>query len=145
MKRFTSEEAEDTLPGLFEPHTILPVQYFTRLQRTSVWTGEQRLMAAILEDAVAVCGKRNDPRTSKARQVLREALRWVRSNDRTWTFSFLRICEHLDLNPGAIRRGIRVLRGEEMPEPARVARVVTHDPQVDEAVEAYPVKRAAVG
>ena len=55
-------------------------------------------MAAILEDAVAVCGKRNAPKTSKARQVLRETLRWVRSNDRTWTFSFLRICEHLDLS-----------------------------------------------
>src|SRR5262249_47243339 len=63
MKRFPTEETEDRLPGLFEPQTILPVQYFTRLQRSAAWTGEQRLMAAILEDAVAVCGKRTVPRT----------------------------------------------------------------------------------
>ena len=137
MKRFPTEETEDRLPGLFEPQTILPVQYFTRLQRNAAWTGEQRLMAAILEDAVAVCGKRTVPKSSKGRQILREALRWVRNNDRSWTFSFLRICEHLDLDPTAIRRGIRVMRGEEMPEPARI-------PHMDEA-EAYPVKRAAVG
>src|SRR5262245_12397681 len=136
MKRLTSE-MEEKLPGLFEPNTILPVQYFTRLQRSSIWTGEQRLMAAILEDAVAVCSKRTIPKTSKARHVLRETLRWVRSNDRTWMFSFLRICEMLNLEPTAIRRGIRVLRGEELPAP----------PPAREAAdfEVEPPRRVAVG
>lgn len=121
MNRLSSE-LEEKVPTLFEPNTILPVQYFTRLQRSSAWTGEQRLMAAILEDAVAVCGKRNAPKTSKARHVLRETMRWLRSNDRSWMFSFLRICETLDLDHGAIRRGIRILRGEEdVPQPARGA------------------------
>src|SRR4029453_5315391 len=112
MKRLTSE-MEENLPGLFEPTQILPVQYFTGLQRSAAWTGEQRLMAAIMEDAVAVCSKPSIPKSSKARHVLRETLRWVRSNDRTWMFSFLRICEMLDLEPSAIRRGIRIMRGEE--------------------------------
>src|SRR5262247_1515755 len=94
MKRLT-EEMDEKLPGLFEPHIVLPVQYFTRLQRSAVWTGEQRLMAAVLEDAIAVCSKRGIPKRSKGRQILRETLRWLRSNDRKWTFSFLRICEHL--------------------------------------------------
>jgi hypothetical protein len=116
-------EADERLPALFEPHTILPEQYFTRLHRGALWSGEQRLMAAILEDAVAVSSKPVPPKTSKARHVLRETLRWLRSNDRTWTFSFLRICETLDLDPSAIRRGIRVLRGEEPSEHARASRV----------------------
>jgi hypothetical protein len=121
MKRLTMEMAEERLPGLFEPHTILPVQFFTRFQRGASWTGEQRLMAAVLEDAIAVCCKPNPPRTSKARTVLRESLRWIRSNDRTWTFSFLRICETLDMDPSAIRRGVRIRRGEEpQPEPVRI-------------------------
>ena len=115
MKRLMMEMAEERLPGLFEPHTILPVQFFTRFQRGAAWTGEQRLMAAILEDAVAVCCKPNPPKTSKGRTVLREGLRWLRSNDRKWTFSFLRICEMLDLDPTAIRRGVRIRRGEEQP------------------------------
>jgi len=142
MKRLT-EEMDEKLPGLFEPHIVLPVQYFTRLQRSAMWTGEQRLMAAVLEDAVAVCSKRGIPKSSKGRQVLRETLRWLRSNDRTWAFSFLRICEHLDLSPTAIRRGIRILRGEEMPEPVRASRVTPEAPQMPD--EAYPMKRAAVG
>jgi hypothetical protein len=107
------QEMEDKLPGLFEPHTVLPVQYFTRLQRSAAKSGEQRLMVAILEDAVAVCSRANAPKTSKGRQVLRETLRWIRSNDRTWMFSFLRVCDMLDLDASAIRRGIRIMRGEE--------------------------------
>ena len=142
MKRLT-EEMDEKLPGLFEPHIVLPVQYFTRLQRSAMWTGEQRLMAAVLEDAVAVCSKRGIPKSSKGRLVLRATLRWLRSNDRTWAFSFLRICEHLDLSPTAIRRGIRILRGEEMPEPIRASRVTPEATQMPD--EAYPLKRAAVG
>ena len=142
MKRLT-EEMDEKLPGLFEPHIVLPVQYFTRLQRSAVWTGEQRLMAAVLEDAVAVCSKQGIPKTSKGRQILRETLRWLRSNDRKWTFSFLRICEHLDLSPSAIRRGIRILRGEEIPEPIRASRLTPEVTQVSD--EPYPMKRAAVG
>jgi hypothetical protein len=138
MKRLTSE-MEEKLPGLFEPHTVLPVQYFTRLQRGTAWTGEQRLMAAIMEDAVAVCSKTTPPKTSKGRHVLRETLRWVRSNDRAWIFSFLRICEMLDLDPSAIRRGIRLLRGEELPPPARLATFPTR------AAEELEPRRAAAG
>jgi hypothetical protein len=114
MMRLMREMSEELLPSLFEPHIILPVQFSTRLQRTAARTGEQRLIAAILEDAIAICCKPNPPKTSKGRTVLRESLRWVRSNDRKWLFSFLRICEMLDVDPGAIRRGIRIRRGEEV-------------------------------
>jgi hypothetical protein len=114
MTRLMREMSDELLPSLFEPHIILPVQYFTRLQRSAAWTSEQRLMAAILEDAIAICCKPNPPTTSKGRTVLRESLRWVRSNDRKWIFSFLRICETLDVDPTAIRRGIRIRRGEEI-------------------------------
>jgi len=145
MKRLTSD-MEEKLPGLFEPHLILPVQYFTRLQRSAAWTGELRLMAAILEDAVAVCSKRETPKTSKARHVLRETLRWLRSNDRTWMFSFLRICEILDMDPSAIRRGIRIIRGEESPEPVRAATgSVAEITQLHSIGDEEPPRRAATG
>ena len=144
MMRQTSE-TEEKLPALFEPHTVLPEQYFTRLQRSSSWTGEQRLMAAILEDAVAVCRKLEAPKTSKSRHVLRETLRWLRSNDSKWTFSFLRICETLDLEPTAIRRGIRVLSGEEPTEPAHISRGTRHLAAEVDAEEFPPLRRAAAG
>jgi len=139
MNRIASEVA-DRLPALFEPHTVLPVQYFTRLQRGTTWTGEQRLMAAILEDAVTVCCKTDEPKTSKSRSVLRDTLHWVRSNDRSWTFSFLRICDMLDLDPTAIRRELRIRRGEEAAEPRRGAVVRA----IDRGYDSEQRLRAAV-
>lgn len=116
MKR-RAVSIDDLLPGPFEPCTILPAQFFTGRQRNRACTGEQCLMAAILEDAVALYLSPKLPRTSKAFHVLREARRWVRSSDRSWVFSFLRICEALDLDPNAIRRGLRIRNGEEVVVP----------------------------
>jgi len=142
MKRQMTEMAEERLPGLFEPHTILPVQFFTRLQRSAAWTGEERLMAAILEDAIAVCCKPDLPKSSKGRTLLRESLRWVRSNDRTWTFAFLRICEMLDMDPSAILRGVRIRRGEEPQVQPEVNRDVS---SIAPVVEDEAPRRAAAG
>jgi hypothetical protein len=106
-------EAEERGGGrLLEPNTILPIQFFSH-RGTSRWTGEQRLMAAILEDAIAVYSKSSAPKGSNARQVLRETERWLRSRDRTWTFSFLRVCEMLSLDPVAILRALRERRDRQ--------------------------------
>ncbi len=130
-----SGQTEDRFGHRLEPHTVLPVQFFSRRERD--WGGEQRLMAAILEDAVAIYSK-PPPQASKARQILRETERWLRSNDRSWTFSFLRICEMLGLEPTAVRQTLRDRRNERIPRLPR--------PQVaslDEPLE-LP-RRAAVG
>jgi len=44
-------------------------------------------------------------------QLRREAGRWLTSDDRSWCFSFERICEAVGLDPDCIRRGLRVPRG----------------------------------
>ena len=105
-------ESEERGGPLLEPNTILPIQFFST-RGACRWTGEQRLMAAILEDAIAVYSKSSAPKGSKARQILRETERWLRSKDRTWTFSFLRVCEMLSLDPVAIRRALRDRRDRQ--------------------------------
>ena len=110
-------ETEERGGLLLEPNTILPIQFFSQ-RGASRWTGEQRLMAAILEDAVAVYSKSSAPKGSKARQVLRETERWLRSKDQTWTFSFLRVCEMLSLDPIAIRRALRERRDRQSAQAA---------------------------
>ena len=110
-------ETEERGGLLLEPNTILPIQFFNQ-RGASRWTGEQRLMAAILEDAVAVYSKSSAPKGSKARQVLRETERWLRSKDQTWTFSFLRVCEMLSLVPIAIRRALRERRDRQSAQAA---------------------------
>lgn len=100
-------ENDEQLNHLFEPLTIMPAQYFTALRRRAARHGEKRLMIAILEDAVAVYLGHREPTTSKRRRLFRDTERWLRSRDKTWIFSFERICEMLDLDPAWIRRGLR--------------------------------------
>ena len=114
MKRLALN-MEECLPELLEPQTVLPVQFFSRAHCNPPWSGERCLMAAMLEDAIAIYLQPAPPRTSQARHVSREARRWLHSNNRSWVFSFLRICEALDLDPNAIRQRLRSRRGEGMP------------------------------
>jgi hypothetical protein len=124
MNGLRNETEERGGGKLLEPNTILPIQFFSQ-RGTSRWTGEQRLMAAILEDAIAVYSKSSAPKGSKARQVLRETERWLRSRDRTWTFSFLRVCEMLSLDPVAILRTLRERRDRQSPQVARPETIPT--------------------
>ena len=139
MTRPTTD-LEDRLPTLFEPHTLLPVQFFTHLARRNARNGEKRLMIAILEDAVAVYCKHREPTTSKGRRLFRDTQRWLQSDDKTWIFSFERICETLDLDPQWIRRGLRVKR-----EKVRMARAAIAQQQHALAIVTTEPAQQAVG
>jgi hypothetical protein len=111
VSRTTQPSTNDPVAGLCETHAILPVQFF--LKSATVRTGEQRLMAAVLEDAIALRLKPIPPGTAKLRPKFQQeqgrADHWLRSNDRASVFSFLRICEALNLDPQYLRRGLRTL------------------------------------
>ncbi len=113
VSRATQQSTDGAVAGLYETHAILPVQFF--LQSATVRTGEQRLMAAVLEDAIGLYLKRPPPSTAKLRQKFQQALQqteyWLLSNDRASPFDFLRICDALNLDPQYLRRGLRQLHG----------------------------------
>ena len=46
------ETLDEKLPGLFEPDTLLPIQYFEAMRRKHLLEGEKRLILSVLEDAV---------------------------------------------------------------------------------------------
>jgi hypothetical protein len=118
-------EQNDDLSPCFEPEAILPSQFFTP-GRGKAPDSETRLMYAILEDAINVYCKYREPATCKERRLFGNARRWLESNDRVWLFSFLRICEALDLDPGYIRKGLRAPRaaGTGTLPPARTGKGV---------------------
>lgn len=72
-------------------------------------TGEQKLMLAVLEDA-----KRNlrggDGLTGIARHraiaLMREATRWIMSDDRSFPFAFASICDAIDVEVADARRAL---------------------------------------
>jgi hypothetical protein len=103
MKRVLTE-LDERFPNLFEPSAILPAQFFAGRGRRTEQSGERRLLAAILELALADASGRH------GRRRLRDAAQWFRNEDRTWALSFLRICDELDLDPSAIRSGIATFR-----------------------------------
>ena len=111
-------ETEGRDGGVSTVDTILPEQFFS-LREQRGWTGEQRLMAAILVDALAVYSRPAAPVTADRARVLRQTQRWLLSNDRKSTCSFLRVCEVLGLEPDAVRRhlhegGEEAMRGRKL-------------------------------
>ena len=97
---------DDVMPPPMEPRAILAAQFFTHRERRNAQSSIRRLMYAILEDAVSVYT--SEVRSSRQSRTFQQSRRWIDSNDRAWVFSFLRICEALDLDPEYILRGVRM-------------------------------------
>lgn len=103
---------EDRFAGLFQPDMLLPSQYFDRFHRRRQLDGERRLMLAVLEDAVDMYRKHVAARGGRNRQLFLDAEEWIDDDDRTWVFSFLNLCDVLDLDGEYIRRGLHALKAK---------------------------------
>jgi len=101
------ETLDEKLPGLFEPDTLLPIQYFEAMRRKHLLEGEKRLVLSVLEDAVECYMKCIDSATNKGQRLFRDAEEWINLEDKKWVFSFDNVCEMLDVNPEYLRRGLR--------------------------------------
>ncbi len=71
------------------------------------WNSEYRLMLAVLQDAVTCWFRCNSVRNGRERRMFQELSAWFWSDDQDWLYSFESICDHLGLEPNAIRRGLK--------------------------------------
>ena len=101
------ETLDERLPGLFEPDTLLPIQYFEAMRRKHLLEGEKRLVLSVLEDAVECFMKCIDSPTNKGQRLYRDADEWINLEDKYWVFSFDNVCDMLDINPEYMRRGLK--------------------------------------
>jgi hypothetical protein len=101
------ETLDEKLPGLFEPDTLLPIQYFEAMRRKHLLEGEKRLILSVLEDAVDCFMKCIDSATNKGQRLFRDADEWINLEDKRWVFSFDNVCEMLDINADYMRAGLR--------------------------------------
>jgi len=99
-----TDRLEESLPGKFEPDTLLPLQYYESAKRRQVLEGERRLLFAVLEDAVECYLKNMDARSRKQRLLFYEAQSWVNSRNRTGLFAYETLCEALNIDSEALRR-----------------------------------------
>ena len=101
------ETLDERLPGLFEPDTLLPIQYFEAMRKKHLLEGEKRLILSVLEDAIECFMKCIDSPTSKGQRLFRDADEWIALEDKHWVFSFDNVCDMLDINPDYMRRGLK--------------------------------------
>jgi hypothetical protein len=78
---------------------LLPEQLLDAPRRTP----EQRLMAAVLEDAMRELSRPEGEWIGARARRLAEIHAWFASDDVAWPFSFVNVCEALDLDVGSFR------------------------------------------
>jgi hypothetical protein len=100
------ETLDERLPNLFEPDTLLPIQYFEAMRKKHLLEGEKRLILSVLEDAVECFMKCIDAATNKGQRLFREADEWIAHEDKRWVFSFDNVCDMLDINADYMRLGL---------------------------------------
>src|SRR5216684_1700484 len=113
------ETLDERLPGLFEPDTLLPIQYFEAMRRKHLLEGEKRLILSVLEDAIECFMKCIDASTSKGQRLFRDADEWIAHEDKRWVFSFDNVCDMLDINPEYMRTGLRKWKDKRLDAIAR--------------------------
>jgi hypothetical protein len=91
---------------------MLPSQYFGPPRRQAP---EERLMIAVLRDALDCIEKYRSAATKQGRQLYYEANQWFLADEADWPYSFEWICTLLELDSNAVRE--RLAGGPE-PEPA---------------------------
>lgn len=77
-------------------------------------SSSERLALAVVSQAVNDIALYHNTRYAWSRRVYRDAWRWIFSDDRVNTFSFINLCEALGLSPGNIRTGVNaIIRRQE--------------------------------
>ena len=98
--------------SLLAPDTLLPEQSVFFQDRPL--QSEQRLMLAILEDAIHCFQTFLFASKPSQHTLFQEAEKWIRSKERQWLFSFENVCEILGVHAGCLRTGLAQWKAEQV-------------------------------
>src|SRR5215475_2762985 len=103
-RKFISEQCLVTDRWIsFDP---LDNEIIAKLFKKDIREGEEKLMLAVLADAIDHFQKFALAKDEKRRKLFQEAEEWFLEKDDDQLFSFEYICATLQLHPGYIRRGL---------------------------------------
>jgi hypothetical protein len=85
-----------TLDSMGASDVLLPIQYFGAMGDGGL-RSEQRLMLAVLADAINVLQDRNPMATADKRKAFAEAVEWVTTRGNSYLFSFDTVCDALNI------------------------------------------------
>ena len=107
--QLSSDTAVERFVGL---NQILPSQYFD-VSGGHRLTGEQRLMLALLADAINVYQQGVLSRNTRKRLLFIDAERWITASAKCrHAFSFDTVCDALGINPSLLRRRMMAWKHE---------------------------------
>ena len=104
-----------TSPSIFSLDTNATFQYFRTFCAKSPCTAEEKLMFAVLSNAIECLEKYHNSNRRRDRMLYREAECWVLSAADDHIFSFENICETLQIDANYLRLGL--MRWLEDPAP----------------------------
>lgn len=108
-----------------DPEIIVPEQFFENARRRSAAAPETLLAVAVLERAVADLREYRYRTRRRYQRLYMEAYEWVASNNRSWPFSFVNLCEVLNLPVDGLRGRLigGVPASKDAPSPYRLWRI----------------------
>jgi hypothetical protein len=90
---------------ILQENIILPAQHFAPRQKQAP---EQRLMIAVLQDAINCVEKYRIATDRRGRRLFDEVKQWLLAEETNWPFSFECICEVLGLESSAVRHQLQL-------------------------------------
>lgn len=90
--------------SIIAPDFFLPAQWWEMHRSSAQSTPAQRLVLALLEEAIGCILTYRHVATVSGRRLYREAREWVFSRDQAQTFSFENVCGHLSINAAFLRQ-----------------------------------------
>jgi len=120
----TSARVNDVprIPGFAEdylPHVILHPAQFRDLWGGGGHSPEKELAAAVIDGAVSDLRNYRYARGRRRQRLYMQAYQWVAAEEREWPFSFVNLCEFLEISPQALRE--RLLGDEQQTAVAQAA------------------------
>ncbi|MGB7948375.1 MAG: hypothetical protein WCH75_11895 [Candidatus Binatia bacterium] len=86
------------------------LEIFESVYKKTVREGEERLMLAVLEEAIQCFQQYILGTRPREKRLFQEAEDWILEKDNDYIFSFEYICETLKLHPDHIRQGLMTWR-----------------------------------
>jgi hypothetical protein len=106
-----AQAARPEIPWPSAAEMTLPEQFFRAANQSfAVWTGERRLLLAVLEEAAESFFRYRNATTRRGQRLFNETVEWFWDRDLEWLYSFETICQHLSLDAEYIRGGLQRLR-----------------------------------
>lgn len=90
----------------FEPDILSTHQYYKVFREKSHFMPEEKLMFAVLTDAIECFQKYLGATSRRSKKLFAEAEAWITSRDYSTPLSFEHVCEVLNINPNYLRLGL---------------------------------------